>query len=186
MAEPAPADHQTSVLLEPNDGARPTVGALVPRPELHLGYHFAVGAAAAVIVVPSSLYLGALFAGLSNNYLWSAIPVLLSIGLLPPLAVTLATVIAGNWGSPGRYRAWPAFFATLLINGISLACAASLGLTVGIFSEVAIYTLVQAVLQPGAAVLLERGWPREPPLVLTVRDPIAPTTFVAPAAKWSF
>jgi hypothetical protein len=157
-----------------------------PKPELHIGYHLGAGAAAAVVFVPTSLYLAEFFAHTSNNYIVAAIPMLLCLGLIPPIAVTVATVLAGNWKSPKRYRWWPAFLATLLINGISLPIASALGLSVGVASTVIIYTLVQAVVLPGAAVLIEREWPRSQPVELTVADPIAPRTFMVPASTWSF
>jgi hypothetical protein len=62
-----------------------------------------------------------------------------------------------------------------------------MGLSVGIAGRVIVYTLVQAVLQPGAAVLLERGWPKTEPTVLTLaNDPVSPRTFVVPTGTWSF
>lgn len=169
----------SQVRLLPEDAA--------PRQELHPELHFAAGAAAAIVAVPASLYLGEWLGSLSNSLIWSALPVLLCIGLIPPIAVTLATVIAGNWNNPGRYRWAPAFLATLVINGASLAIAGWLGLSVGVFSRVVIFSLMQAVLQPGAAVLIERQWPRTEPAVITLAsDPVAPRTFVVPTGTWSF
>src|SRR5207247_1385292 len=122
---------------------------------------------------------------LSNDLIGAAVPVLLAIGLIPPLAITTACWLAGNWRTPGLYRWWPSFLVNLAVNGVSLAIAAAGGLSVGLASRVVLYTLVQAVLQPASATLVMRAWPKNTS-VLTQRDPVSPQTFVANAASWSF
>jgi hypothetical protein len=171
---------------QPVAGAEVKSAPLTPRGQpVGFGLQMASGVAAAVVFVPASLYLGAWLGSLSNDLIWSALPALLCMGLLPPVAVTLATWIAGNWGTQGRHRLWPSLIATLIINGVSLPIAASLGLSVGLAGRVLLYTVAQAVLQPAAATALMRAWPLEPQ-VLTQADPIAPRTFVVPTAAWSF
>jgi hypothetical protein len=150
------------------------------------GWQFAAGTAVGILAVPGSLYLAEAFGSLSNNLIGAAIPALLCMGLIPPLLITLATVLVGNWTAPGTYKFWPAFLANLVINGASLAIGAALGLTVGVFGKVLLYTLVQAVLQSGVSTGLERLWPNEKPTVIANHDAIAPTTFVAPAGTVSF
>ncbi|MBL8954060.1 MAG: hypothetical protein JNK82_25005 [Myxococcaceae bacterium] len=151
-------------------------------------YHYAAGSAVAILAVPASLYLGQELAGLSNDiYLGAALPVLLSIGLIPPVLITAVTVLVGNSGGGARYRWWPTLLATLVINGASLAIAAPLGLATLSFGKVVVYTLAQAVLQPGAAVLLQRAWPKNDPVVLsTPSDPVTSRTFVVPTGSWRF
>lgn len=175
VAEPAPAVITPSVEATP---AEEPVGWDV---------QYSAGAVAALVAVPVSLYLGEWLGSLSNSLIWSAIPVLLSIGLIPPIAVTAATVIVGNWNTPGRYRWWPALIATTVVNGASLAIGASLGLSVGMVGRVIVYTLAQAVLQPGIAVGIERAWPRTESAVITLRnEPVSPSTFFVPTSTWSF
>jgi hypothetical protein len=145
------------------------------------------GSAVAIVAVPASLYLGEVLGSLSNDLLGAAIPVLLSIGLIPPIAITAITVLVGNSGGGGRYRWWPTFLATLIINGASLAIAQPLGLSTLYFGRVIIYTLAQAVLQPGVAVLLQRAWPKNEPVVLsTPSDPVTSCTFMVPTGSWRF
>ena len=166
--------------------AEPQLAAEVSKP-VGWDVQYSAGSLAALVAVPASLYLGQFFGTLSIDLIWAAIPTLLSIGLIPPIAVTAATVIVGNWNDPGRYRWWPALLVTTVINGASLAIGAPLGLSAGVFGRVLVYTLVQAVLQPGAAVLVERAWPKQPPSVITLRnEPTAPTTFFVPTQTWSF
>jgi len=178
----------TTLLLGQTDA--PVENTMTPEPpaeKVDWAYHYAAGSAVAIIAVPGSLYLGSWLGSLSNDLYGAAIPVLLSIGLIPPLAITAITVLVGNWGNGGKYRWWPAFLATLVINGASLAIAAYGGLSTLVFGRVVVYTLAQAVLQPGAAVLLERAWPKMQPTVIeTSSDPVAPRTFMVPTGTWSF
>jgi hypothetical protein len=178
----------SSLLLTQADA--PVANTMTPeqvREPVGWGYQYAAGAAVAIVAVPTSIYLGSWLGSLSNDLYASAIPVLLSIGLIPPLAITAITVLVGNWNTKGRYRWWPAFLATMVINGGSLAIAAWGGLSQLIVGRVIVYTLAQAVLQPGAAVLLERAWPKsEPTVIMTPSDPVAPRTFMVPTGTWSF
>jgi hypothetical protein len=151
------------------------------------GYQFGAGAVAAVIFVPVSFKLAEVLGNLSNNLVGAAIPTLLCIGLIPPIAITLAEWLVGNWNTPGRYRFWPSFFANLVVNGVSLAVAANWGLSIGVFERVVLYTIVQAVIEPAGTTLLMRAWPKEEaPKVLASSDPNSPSTFFVPATTWSF
>ncbi len=180
----------TSLLLSQADADAPVAKTITPeqlKEPVGWGYQYAAGAAVTVIAVPTSIYLATWLGSLSNNLYAAAVPVLLCIGLIPPLAVTAVTVLVGNWRTNGRYRAWPAFLATMVINGASLAIAASLGLSELIVGRVILYTLAQAVLQPGAAVLLERAFPKsEPTVITTPSDPVSSRTFMVPTGAWSF
>jgi hypothetical protein len=154
---------------------------------LAYGYQFGAGAVAAVIFVPGSLYLGSWLGNLSNNLIGAAIPTLLCIGLIPPLAITIAEWLAGNWNTPGRYRFWPSFLVNLVVNGVSLAVAANWGLSIAVVERVVLYTIVQAVVQPAGTTLLMRAWPKEEaPKVIASTDPNSPSTFFVPASTWSF
>lgn len=200
LASPAWAFTSSARLLTADDGAvlaapeqqpqsTPEASAvnLTPRgAPLHWAAQFGIGAGAAVVSVPLSLYLGQWLGSLSNNLIGAAVPTLLVIGLLPPALVTLATWIAGNWNQSGTYRWWPAFIATTLINAGMLVAAGYLGVSVGVLAKVIVYTLIQAVVLPGTATAVMRVWPLKEPAVVTSSDRFAPTTFFAPAARWSF
>jgi hypothetical protein len=154
---------------------------------IHWGYQFAAGSAAAVVSVPLSLGLAAWVGSWSNNLYAAALPALFIFGLIPPIAVTLACWIAGNWNTPGAYRWWPSLIANILINGASLFIGAMLGLSFFEAPRVILYTVVQAILQPAASTALMRAWPKSPPpQVITVRDPVSPSIFFAPTSVVTF
>jgi hypothetical protein len=162
---------------------------LTPTPQepIAFGYQFAAGAVTGLVFTPMSIYLANLLGNLSIDTPTVAVLALLPMGLIPPLAITTATWIAGNWKTPGRYKWWPSFLANLVINCVSMAVGASLGLSIGAFSRVLVYSIAQAVLQPSAATALMRAWPNEESQkVITTRDPVAPRTFVVRTASWSF
>jgi hypothetical protein len=161
---------------------------LTPREPVEYGVQFVAGSVAALISVPGSLYLGEALNNVSTSTIGNALVVLPIIGLLPPLAITLAEYIAGNWNTPGRYRFWPSFLVNLVINGVSLAVAANWGLSVAVIPRVVLYTLVQAVIQPASATILMRSWPKEQETnaVISSHDPNSPSTFVVPTGAWSF
>ncbi|MBX7115934.1 MAG: hypothetical protein K1X64_16515 [Myxococcaceae bacterium] len=196
LASPAWALTSSARLLTADDGAvlagpeqQPPASAqaLTPRAApLHWVTQFGMGAAAAVVGVPLSLYLGQWLGSLSNNLIGAAVPTLLVIGLLPPALVTLATWFAGNWNQSGTYRWWPAFIATTLVNAGMLVAAGYLGVSVGVLARVIVYTLIQAVVLPGTATAVMRVWPLKEPAVVTSSNAFAPTTFYAPVAGWSF
>src|SRR5438105_588012 len=77
----------------------PTVELTPKKESVDYGIQFGAGALAAVISVPASFYLGTALGSLSNDLIGAAIPTLLCIGLLPPLAITLTTWIVGNWNT---------------------------------------------------------------------------------------
>lgn len=175
VASGAPAQMTPSV-AHSNASAKP----------MHWGLQVGIGAGAAVVAVPMSLYLGQWLGSLSNSLIGAAIPTLLVIGLLPPALVTLATWLSGNWNQPGTYRWWPALLATTLVNAGMLVAAGYLGVSVGVISRVIIYTVIQALVLPGTATAVMRVWPLKEPALVTSREPFAPTTYFAPAAGWSF
>ncbi len=160
---------------------------LTPSAEQHWGHQFLIGAAAAVIFVPVSLYLGQTLGSLSNNLIGAAIPTLLCIGLIPPIAITVSMWLTGRREGGNRYRFWPSFFVNLLVNGVSLAIAAQFGLSVGVLPRVVLYTIVQAIIQPAGTTMLMREFPLgQEPRVVATHDPISPTVFVTPTTSWSF
>lgn len=154
---------------------------------LHWGLQYGIGVAATAVAVPVSLYLGAGIGSLSNDLLGAGIPTLLCVTVIPSAAVTFATVIAGNWRNPGRYRWWPALLATFVVNVASFAVATALGVSVGVPGRVIAYTAIEALLQPAVAVALERLFPREerPVEVSGTAGALSRTSFI-PAGSWSF
>jgi hypothetical protein len=197
LATPGYALTSSARLLADEAPSSPAVAPVAPdkvelaprqvREPLPYGYQFGAGAVAAVIFVPGSLYLGSWLGNLSNNLIGAAIPTLLCIGLIPPLAITLAEWLAGNWNTPGRYRFWPSFLVNLVVNGVSLAVAANWGLSIAVVERVVLYTIVQAVVQPAGTTLLMRTFPKEEaPKVIASSDPNSPSTFFVPASTWSF
>lgn len=175
----APAEEAPKATLAPSDAEQRSI---------HWAAQFGIGATTALVAVPVSLYLAEAAGQGSNSLIGAGLPALLLFGLLPPLAITFATWLFSEHESPGTYRWWPSLLANIVINGASLAVAASLGLSIGVAGTVMLHTLVQMVLQPAATTVLMRVWTKEKQqaAVITSHDPVAPTTFVANAASWSF
>jgi hypothetical protein len=189
---PDEAPVSAAAAAEPAATPPPTEARLTPTPQepIPMGYQFAAGAVTGLVFTPMSFYVANLLGNLTIDTPTLAVLALLPMGLIPPLAITTATWLAGNWRTPGRYKWWPSFLATLVINCVSLPIAAAvgqLGLSIGMFSRVLIYSIAQAVLQPAAATALMRAWPNEQaPTVITNHDPVAPTTYVVRTSSWSF
>jgi hypothetical protein len=187
LADEAPVS--ASAANEPTTAPPPTETKLTPTQQepIAFGYQFAAGAVAGLVFTPMSIQLANLLGNLSIDTPTVAVLALLPMALIPPLAITTATWLAGNWRTPGLYKWWPSFLANLIINCVSMAIGADLGLSIGVFSRVLVYSIAQAVLQPAAATALMRAWPNElKPQVITTRDPVSPQTFVVRTASWSF
>jgi len=138
-----------------------------------------VGAGATIVSVPVGLLLGTLWGGVSNNLLVAAIPSVILFAALPPLAVTWAEWLTGNWGAPGSVTFQPALWVALGVHLVATAVAIGLGVSSINLASVAIFTLIEAVLLPTAVTLTMRltapqaGAP-------AARAPVSPA--VSPAA----
>jgi hypothetical protein len=189
----APAWGHSARLLEDAPVLAPSVSPVVTSPEpvsspwmLQAG----AGAGAALISVPASLYLGAWLGNLSNNLYLSLISSMLVMAVVPSVAVAALVTLVGNWSEPGRYRFWPTLGLTAVANILSMVVGTALGLSVGVFGRVALYTLIEAVVLPAAATGSSQLFKRKSGLPQAQAwlspDPRAPMTWVVPTAEVRF
>lgn len=118
-----------------------------------LGIQFGAGAAAAAITVPLTLWGASAVGTLSNNLFGAALPSLLMLWVLPPLAVTLAEVLVGNLFGAGA-KLFPALWAALGTQLVAIVGGVLLGLYSGNPTHVALFTLGEAILLPTATTLV--------------------------------
>src|SRR5205823_6177238 len=108
--------------------------------------------AAAILFTPVSLVAGSWFGSMGGSLLGAALPAISTVILLPALAVTAATWIAGELLQPGRYGFVAPGLITIGVNTLVTVAAALLGLSGVNFMGGLIFTLVEMVLLPPTAV----------------------------------
>jgi len=118
-----------------------------------LGTQFGAGAAAAVVTVPLTLWGASAVGSLSNDLLGAALPSLVMLLVLPPLAVTVTEFFVGQ-ALGANPRLWSAFFVTLGTQVVAIAGGVLLGLWAGNPTHVALFTVGEAILLPSAATLM--------------------------------
>lgn len=138
---------QGGSIAEPEEARTPRSG-----PKL-VAVQFGAGAAAAAISVPLTLWGASAVGTLSNNLFGAALPSLLMLWVLPPLAVTLAEVLVGNaFGADAKL--FPALWAALGTQLVAIVGGVLLGLYAGNPTHVALFTLGEAILLPAATTLV--------------------------------
>lgn len=112
---------------------------------------FAAGAGAALVSAPATLWLSTALGTLSSNLVLAALPSFLLFIAIPPVAVTLAASLVGNWRAPGSSRFSPAVWATVGAQVLILAASIGLGASSRNFDHAALITLAELVILPAAA-----------------------------------
>jgi hypothetical protein len=140
-SSPPPDTHQAQGVVSAGAEDRPA-----------LLWQSGAGVAAAAVSVPASIALGSWAGTLTNSLPLAGLGGLLIATLLPPSAVTFAAWLAGNLGGPERFRWSPALWVAAGVSVASFVAAGLLGLNANEGGSVAVYTAVQAVLLPAAAV----------------------------------
>lgn len=118
-----------------------------------LATQFGAGAAAAAISVPLTLWGASAVGGLSNDLIGAALPSLVMLLVLPPLAVTLTEFLVGQ-ALGANPRLWSAFFVTMGTQLVAIVGGVLLGVWAGNPTHVALFTLGEAILLPTAATLM--------------------------------
>jgi hypothetical protein len=137
-----------------------------PRTTLTLQLGAAMGAGA--LSVPMGLALASWTGTLSNSLIWSALPALLSMGLVAPTLTTLAAWLIGNHSSPGRFGFWLPWAATVAVNAVSLVVAGFAGMSFGLPLQVLVFSIVEGALLGGTSVATMRLLERRAEAVTTV------------------
>lgn len=146
------SDTLSSDLASPDDATHEVSSAAWSGPKL-LGVQFAAGAATAALTVPLTLWGASAVGSLSNNLFGAALPALAMLWVLPPLAVTLVEVLVGN-ALGADSKLFPALWAALGTQLVAIVGAVLLGLYAGNPTHMALFTLGEAILLPGAATLV--------------------------------
>jgi hypothetical protein len=110
------------------------------------------GAGAAAFALPGTLALTTWMGTGSNQLLTAALPSLILLFALPPIAVNGVVWYASNLGRTGsNYRFWPSFWATLATHALVTVGAIMLGANATSPGSIAPYLLVDAALMPAAS-----------------------------------
>lgn len=142
-------------------------------------FQVGAGVGAALLATPASLYLGSALGTLSSNLVLAVLPSLLTFLLLPPLAVVAAEWLVLRHFAPGSERFSPALWVTTGAQVLVVIGAVLLAADVQSFPDVAVLSLVEAIVLPAATTLLMRPQqidPLSPPegKLLEARRPLAP------------
>lgn len=137
-----------------------------------LAVELGAGAGAAVIAVPATLWVASWLGTLSPNLVLAALPSLLLLAAIPPLAVTWAIWFASGafTARPGRFS--PAIWATAGAHVLLVVGAALLGVAAHELGDAALFTLAEAIALPTvAAGTMRLSAPRPSPSLplLTIR-----------------
>lgn len=149
--------------LTPAPSTSPSAAALAentaPKWWLQGGVAFGAG----VVSVPVSLWLAGVVGSLSNNLVAAALPALLVMGLIPPLAVTLAIHLIGDAFQPGQQRWWPTALTTLAIHALVLVVGGFAGATIAVFSRLIVLSVIDAALMAAGGTAVARLSLKDPP-----------------------
>ncbi len=145
------------------------------------------GVAAAAIATPASIFLGQWVSSLTGSNYLGGLPALLMVVAVPPVAVTLSSWLAGNWGGPERFRLSPAIWVATGVSLAALVAAGFLGFNATEPGQVALYTAADAVLLPAAAVGMLQ-WTAAPaqPVSLAPGESRLPRVASAPVVRFEF
>lgn len=152
--------------------------------EISLGRVALAGAAATVVSVPGGLLLGSWVGTLSSNLYLAGLPSLLLFAALPPIAVTWAAWLAGNWITPGSARARPAVWVAIATHLAMMAGAIALGFSSHRLGDAALLTLAEALVLPAAVTLTIWGSAERPPPIEP--RPASRAVPTLPLASWRF
>ncbi len=157
-------------------------GMMADHPVKWMALELGTGAGAAVVAVPATLALSAWVGTLSSDLVLAAAPAMLLLLALPPLAVTGAQWLVGNWVQPGSVRFQPAVWVALGVHVLAVTGAVLLGATVDDLGDAALFTLVEALVLPTAVTLTMRATAPVPPPTLS-RVPERPRSLVEATAS---
>lgn len=146
------SERLTLEMTSANDSTALTTPKAWSGPAL-FGAQFGAGAAAAVVSVPLTLWGASSVGSLSNNLLGAALPSLVMLLVLPPLAVTVTEFFVGQ-ALGVNPKLWAAFFVTMGTQLVAIAGGVLLGMWAGNPTHVALFTAGEAILLPTAATLM--------------------------------
>jgi len=143
------------------------------------------GAVAAAVTAPVSIWLGQWMSSWTGSDL-GALPALLLAVALPPVAVSLAGFLIGNWGGPERYHLSPAIWITTGVSVATFVVAGFLGFNANEPAQLAAYTAADMVLLPAAAVTTFQLTASPAPVSLSPGEPKLPRLATVPVVRIQF
>ncbi|PTL79504.1 hypothetical protein [Vitiosangium sp. GDMCC 1.1324] len=161
---------------------QPPAAMQTDNPMRWMALELATGAGAAVVAVPATLALSAWVGTLSSDLVLAAVPAVVLLAALPPLAVAGAQWLVGNRLQPGSARFQPAVWVALGVHVLAVTGAVLLGATVDDLGDAALFTLVEALVLPTAVTLTMRATAPVPPPTLS-RVPERPRAVVEATAS---
>lgn len=148
-----------------------------------LAFQLGAGAGAAVVSVPVALLVAAGIGTLSNNLVLAALPSLVLLAAIPPIAVTWAVWLVGRLSGLEEQRTILAAAVTALVHIGCLVAGGYLGVSVGVPSRVVAFTLAEAALLPAAATLILRLGASAP---AAAGQTVAPFSEAVPVVSFAF
>ncbi|MGQ0508710.1 MAG: hypothetical protein ACT4TC_25700 [Myxococcaceae bacterium] len=157
----------------------PTTVQLRPSEKVSFGLQLGVTLGAGVVSVPLALGLATWLGSLSNSLIWSALPSLLSMALIPPTLTTLVAWWLGNWVNPGRFGFWAPWVVSCAVNVVALIVGGFAGISVGVPVRLLLFSVIDGVLVGGASAATMRLWAeRARPPIPSFSPGISPTHVV--------
>ena len=173
LALTAPAAHAAPASDAPVASPSPVapVGVTVSGTErTGFGLHLGVAVGAGVLSVPAGLYLAAGVGSLSNALLWSALPALLSFGLVAPTLTPLAAWLVGNWHDPGRFGFWLPWTASVVVNALAMVAAGFAGMSIGLPAQIVLFSVLDGALLGGVSTATMRLFEKKPEALVSIRS----------------
>ncbi len=129
------------------------------------GIEASAGFGAAVLTIPAMLKAGEAIGKTSPNFIAAALPGLLLLAIIPPVAVT-----ASEWGvgrgmrGRGVVRFHPAVWAAFGVNLIAIVAGAATGVSASDYQSVAMFTILDGMAMSLTTMLVLHYTQRRPPL----------------------
>lgn len=147
---------------------------MVPSLQPPLGSQLLVGAAAAAVSVPASMFLASWYGTMPRNLYAALVPTTLFFLVAPPLAVVGAEwLLAKRTGAEMRFV--PTWLVTTGLHLGAMLGAIALGASTRDLGQAALFTALEVVLLPTAATLTAR--------MMGPKDRSSPPETVLPAAR---
>lgn len=126
------------------------------------GYQGLASFGAALVAVPGSLALGTWLGSLSPNLYAAALPALLLVATLPPLAVTGSTYWVGEAAAPGKRKWLPALLVTTGLHLATLGVVLATGTSMGNMQHFGNLVALETLMLPTGATLAAHWTRRQP------------------------
>ena len=118
------------------------------------GYQYLAGVGATAITVPMTFLLAQEIGASTPDLIGAAVPSLLLMLALPPLAAALAEWAVGRALAPGTRRFHPAVWAGVGLHAIGILAGALAGVWTGNATSFSLFTVAEALVVPAVVALV--------------------------------